>query len=91
MEIQKYEAMVKIALTKGEREWVRLWAEKRLPRYDALAEIDTSGVKPLISVLENSNALREDVPEKTFTREVLLCNAAERHNGYVRVPKTVEG
>ena len=41
----------------------------------------------LISVLNESNILREDIPRKFTTREELLSYAPEQSDGYFQVPK----
>lgn len=89
-EIKQYEAMTKLNLPEPERAWVTERAEKLLESLCALEEINTDGVEPLVSVLELTNVLREDVTAKTITREKLLSNAPEQYDGYFQVPKTVD-
>ena len=58
--------------------------------FDALNEIDTTGVEPLVSVLPLRNVMRADVVRQNFTRAQLLANAPMRTDEAFVVPKTVE-
>jgi len=82
--------MAMLELTESERTML-------MERYNAvtggfaiLDNYDTSGVEPLVTVLDIFNVLREDVPEKLISREELLKNAPEQHDGYFQVPATIE-
>ena len=85
-----YEGMVMLDLPEEER--VRL-----MERFDAvvsgfsvLDDVDVSGVEPLVSVLDSSNVMREDVASKLISRDELLKNAPEQHDGYFQVPAAIE-
>jgi len=88
--IKEYEAMAKISLTGEEREWADKQADMLIKSFDELEKIDTDNTEPLVSVLDISNILREDIVNKTVSREQLLATAPEQYDGYVVVPKTVE-
>jgi aspartyl-tRNA(Asn)/glutamyl-tRNA(Gln) amidotransferase subunit C len=89
-DIEKFEAMAKLDLPESERQWVSGAADKLIEGFSALARIDTAGVKPLVTVLDIQNVLREDEAKKMITREELLSNAPEQHDGYFQVPKTLD-
>lgn len=59
------------------------WVEK-------LQEINTDGVEPLTSMSHEINALREDEPESTLSREAALSQAPSINEEYFRVPKVLE-
>ena len=86
-----YEAMNKLSLTEDERSRIFGCAEMLVETFQLLEGFDTSGVIPLVTVLDIQNVLREDVCVKTIPREELLANAPDRSEGYFRVPKTLEG
>ena len=88
--IEKYEAMAKLDLPEKEREWVRAQAGTLIQSFGALQSIDTSGVQPLVSVLDIQNVLREDVSVKMISREELLSNAPQQYDGYFEAPKTLD-
>ena len=90
LDIKKYEAMVKLDLPPDEREWVSVRAAELLESFRALDNVDVSGIEPLVTVLELRNAMREDVAVKLMSRDELLSNAPEQHDGCFEVPKTVE-
>ena len=58
--------------------------------FTVLDNYDTSGIEPLVTVLDINNVLREDIPEKLLPREELLKNAPEQHDGYFQVPATID-
>jgi len=90
MDIKEYELMMKFNLTNDERVYISDKIERLLESFKILQTIDTSGVEPLVTVLEIQNVLREDVTNKFITREELLSNAPEQYDGYFQVPKTLE-
>ena len=57
---------------------------------DNLKQIDTSEVKPLHNVTENTESIRNDEVEKNNSVEDVLNNAPERANNFFKVPKVVE-
>jgi len=90
IDVKKYEAMAKLNLSETESQIISARAEKLIDRYSTLESIDTSNVKPLVTVLDIQNVLRDDIVKKAITREELLSNAPEQYNGYFRVPKTID-
>ena len=88
--IKDYEAMAKLELPEEERKLVSDCAERLMDRFKKLEEVDTTGVEPLVTVLEMQNVLREDVSTKMLPREELLENAPDQYDGYFQVPKTLE-
>jgi len=85
-----YENMAMLDLPDSER--VRLAArfDEIVGGFAALDDYDTDGVSPLVSVLDVNNVLREDVAVKLFTRDEVLANAPEKHDGYFQVPATID-
>ena len=89
-DIKKYEAMAKLDLPETERGWVSDCADMIMDSFNQLTGIDTSGVEPLITVLDVKNVLREDISVKMLPREELLSNAPEQSDGYFKVPKALD-
>ncbi len=54
-----------------------------------LDEVDTSAVEPMYSPVENITVLREDRPEKEFSREEILRNAPEEDGQFFLVPRII--
>jgi aspartyl-tRNA(Asn)/glutamyl-tRNA(Gln) amidotransferase subunit C len=88
--IKDYEAMAKLDLSEAERLRVSDKADVLIGSFDKLDGIDTSGVEPLITVLDVKNVFRNDVSVKMLPREQLLANAPEQYDGCFQVPKTLD-
>ena len=84
-----YENMAMLDLPDCEREVLGGRLSGLADSFAALDGIDADGVEPLVTVLGLQNVMREDVAEKLFSRDELLANAPERHDGYVQVPGTI--
>jgi aspartyl-tRNA(Asn)/glutamyl-tRNA(Gln) amidotransferase subunit C len=89
MDIKKFESMAKFSLPENERAEITAKVEKMLAGFGSLAAVDTEGVNPLFTVLNITNVLREDVQNKTVSRDELLSNAPEQYDGYFQAPKTL--
>lgn len=56
-----------------------------------LDELDTEGVEPRPHILSDTNVWRADECAPSADREGMLENAPAQKDGYVAVPRTVEG
>ncbi|MFO7818598.1 MAG: Asp-tRNA(Asn)/Glu-tRNA(Gln) amidotransferase subunit GatC [Thermodesulfobacteriota bacterium] len=54
-----------------------------------LEEVDTSGVDPMYTTVDNETVLREDRAEKEYPREKILENAPEDDGQFFIVPKII--
>ena len=63
---------------------------KVLELVDALQSIDTEGVEPLAHPMDATQTLRGDVVAESPSRDKLLANAPEQHDGQFLVPRVVE-
>lgn len=60
---------------------------------DKLQQIDTSGIKPMISPAEHALPLREDVVTEPNMRDKILANDPDKtgvSRGYFAVPKVMD-
>ncbi|MDB2649245.1 Asp-tRNA(Asn)/Glu-tRNA(Gln) amidotransferase subunit GatC, partial [Alphaproteobacteria bacterium] len=57
---------------------------------EQLSELDTDGVKPLTSAVEDRIRGREDIVTDGGYAEDVLANAPEKDDEYFAVPKVVE-
>ena len=89
-DIKVYEAMAMLDLSDDERTPLKEKAESLTESFSALDAIDAAYVEPLVTVLDARNIFRDDIAEKYITREELLKNAPARHEGFFRVPGTLE-
>lgn len=72
-----------VEATKNEFNKIMAWV-------DALKEVDTDNVEPLVSVNENNIALRKDEVTAGNCAQAILANAPMKEYGYFAVPKVIE-
>ena len=87
---KEYENMAMLDLPESERVELVERFDEIVGSFAILDDYDTDGVLPLVSVLDVHNILREDVAVKLFTRDEVLENAPEKHDGYFQVPAAIE-
>ncbi|MBP8822715.1 MAG: Asp-tRNA(Asn)/Glu-tRNA(Gln) amidotransferase subunit GatC [Flavobacteriales bacterium] len=56
---------------------------------EVLAQVDTTGVEPLIFMTEERDVLRADEAFMEITKEQALANAPVKDSDYFKVPKVV--
>ena len=57
---------------------------------EQLGEVNTDGVEPLATVIEQKLRLRDDVVNDGNIRDEVLSNAPEAQHGFFAVPKVIE-
>ena len=57
---------------------------------EQLGEVDTDGIEPLASVVDQKMRLRDDVVDAGNIRDEVLANAPEAQHGFFAVPKVIE-
>ena len=85
-----YESMAMLDLPEAERAGLIERFDEIVSGFAALDNFDTDGALPLVSVLNVQNVLREDVAVKLFSRDEVLENAPEKHDGYFQVPAAID-
>ena len=55
-----------------------------------LQEVDVSGVSPTAHASRLSNIMRADVPQPSYPPEVLLANAPDQEDNYLKIPAVLE-
>ena len=85
-----YENIAMLDLPESERAGLEARFDEIVSGFAALDDYNTEGVLPLVSVLDVVNVLREDVTVKLFTRDEVLANAPEKHDGYFQVPAAID-
>jgi len=88
--IEAYAQMAKISLTEPEHTEMVKQVNMLIESFTPLESIDTEGVDVQFTVLDIKNVLRDDIVNKTISRETLLSNAPEQYGGYFQVPKTID-
>ncbi|MFI5335020.1 MAG: Asp-tRNA(Asn)/Glu-tRNA(Gln) amidotransferase subunit GatC [Chlamydiales bacterium] len=91
-DLLKLSKLSRIALSEEERKKLFSSLKSILAYVNQLDEIDTSNVPPFTHILETvSNVMREDLVEKTLSRELFLSNAPAHTGGMIRVPPVMKG
>lgn len=91
---EKVEALAHLArlsFTSEEKENMRKDLEKILAMCEALKQVDTEGVEPLIYMTETHNELRHDEVIQEISHEQALKNAPKSDSDFFRVPKVIDG
>jgi aspartyl-tRNA(Asn)/glutamyl-tRNA(Gln) amidotransferase subunit C len=57
---------------------------------EQLGEVDTDGVEPLSTVIDQKLRLREDAVTDGDIRDDVLANAPDAQHGFFAVPKVIE-
>jgi aspartyl-tRNA(Asn)/glutamyl-tRNA(Gln) amidotransferase subunit C len=57
---------------------------------EQLGEVNTDGVEPLATVVDQKLRLRDDVVTEGNIRDEILANAPEAQHGFFAVPKVIE-
>jgi aspartyl-tRNA(Asn)/glutamyl-tRNA(Gln) amidotransferase subunit C len=57
---------------------------------EQLGEVDTDGVEPLATIIDQKLRLRDDVVTEGDIRDEVLANAPEAQHGFFAVPKVIE-
>ena len=57
---------------------------------EQLGEVDTDGVEPLATVIEQKLRLRDDAVTDGDCRDEILANAPQAEHGFFAVPKVIE-
>ena len=90
IDIKRISYLAKLKLPSEKEEFYANSLKHIIKWVDNLKQIDTSEVKPIHNVTENTESIRSDEVEKNNFVEDVLNNAPERANNFFKVPKVVE-
>ena len=90
IDITEFEAMAMLDLPDDERELLTARLNALADGFTEIERFDTGEVEPLVTVLEMFSVLREDIPVKPLSREDILINAPDQHDGFFQVPATID-
>ena len=88
--VRKVSKLAKIKI--NEKEETKLIEELNniLGWVDELKKVDTEQIEPMLSVFNESMAMRKDEVSSEISDELVLKNAPESKSGFFVVPKVVE-
>src|SRR5450631_2433012 len=72
------------------RQEIKKDLQKMIGFVEKLDELDLRDVEPLLFMGEETNVLREDVPEKSLNRAEALANAPSSDDVYFKVPQVIK-
>jgi aspartyl-tRNA(Asn)/glutamyl-tRNA(Gln) amidotransferase subunit C len=82
--------LARIAMSDEEIERLAPELNNILGWVEQLGEVNTDGVEPLATVVDQKLRLRDDVVTEGNIREQILANAPEAQHGFFAVPKVIE-
>ena len=82
--------LARIAMSEEEVEKLAPELNNILGWVEQLGEVDTDGVEPLATVIEQKLRLREDAVTDGDCRDAILANAPDAEHGFFAVPKVIE-
>ncbi len=86
--VKKVSQLSRLKLSADELSAIQAQLSAVLENFEEIANVDTEGVRPLLSPSEIVQTLREDVVE-SFESEKLLENAPEKSGRLFKVPPVV--
>ena len=84
-EVEHIAALVRIRLSDAEAELFRDQLSHILDQFDALRQLDTSGIPPTGHAADLQTVLREDVTEECLSTADVLSNAPRQQGDFFRV------
>ena len=82
--------LARIAMSDDEIERLAPELNNILGWVEQLGEVNTDGVEPLATVIDQKLRLRDDVITDGDIRDEVLANAPEAQHGFFAVPKVIE-
>ena len=82
--------LARIAMSDEEVERLAPELNNILGWVEQLGEVNTDGVEPLATVIDQKLRLRDDVINDGNIRDDVLANAPEAQHGFFAVPKVIE-
>jgi len=91
-QLKKFADLIKIEISDEKLEQMNI--DSVVEWLDKLKQIDTTGIKPMLSPAEHKLPLRDDVVSEPNMRDAILANTPDKtgvSRGYFAVPKVMDG
>jgi aspartyl-tRNA(Asn)/glutamyl-tRNA(Gln) amidotransferase subunit C len=82
--------LARLEFNAAEKEAIKNDLQRMIHFVEKLAELDTTGVEPLLHMSPETNVLREDTPQGSISRREALAAAPATDGTYFEVPKVIE-
>lgn len=89
-EVEKVASLARLEITEAEAEQYATQLEQIINMVEKLNELDTENIKPTTHAVPLTNVLREDVAAKGLDRNLVLKNAPDSQDGYIKVPSIMD-
>jgi aspartyl-tRNA(Asn)/glutamyl-tRNA(Gln) amidotransferase subunit C len=89
-EVERVAKLARLEISDAEKGTFSEQLSSILTYIEQLKSLDTTGVEPTATVLEQTNVFRDDAVRQSLPVEKAVANAPETENGYFRVPKILE-
>ena len=89
-EVEHVATLARLEVTEAEKEAFSRQLSDILTYIDKLKTLDTEGVEPTATVIEQTNVFREDKARPSLPVETALANAPERAEGFLCVPRILD-
>lgn len=89
-EVEHVATLARLEMTGAEQETFSRQLSDILTYIDKLKTLDTEGVEPTATVIEQTNVFREDKARPSLPVETVLANAPEQAEGFLCVPRILE-
>mgnify|MGYP003558887530 FL=1 len=83
--VEHIAALARVGLTPEEMERMRDQLSAVLDHISMLQEVDTDDILPTAQVIQQQNVMRDDVVRRSLPRDLVLLNAPDQEDGYLRV------
>ena len=82
--------LARLEFNGNEKKEIREDMEKIILFMQQLQKVDTSNIKPLISISKNVNVLRKDESKKSVVKKQAFINAPKNDSDYFRISKVLK-
>lgn len=89
-EVEKVAKLARLEITETEKEAFSGQLSSILTYMEQLKGLNTEGVEPTATVLEQTNVFREDEVRPSLPADQALANAPGQADGFFSVPKILE-
>jgi len=89
-QVRHIASLARIAMSEEELERLVPELNNILGWVEQLGEVDTDGIEPLATVIDQKLRLREDIVTEGNIRDEVLANAPDAQHGFFAVPKVIE-